>query len=93
MKTYRETGTFVSLVYDISNKKITTSAAFSKGHWEHAEQAHGDKRNPADLERWRNLAKMGSQTERLILAEQAVILEVFKGPGTLQPISPDAPTF
>lgn len=92
-KDHRETGTFVSLVYDIPNKKITTGAAFSKGHWEHAKDAHGDKRNPEDLQRWRGLAKMGIQTERLVLAEQADIAEVFKGPGNLKPIAPDAPTF
>lgn len=55
--------------------------------------AHGDKRNPEDLERWRGLAKLGIQTERLVLAEQADILEQFKGPGKLQPIALDAPTF
>lgn len=90
---HRETGTFVSLVWDIPNQKITTGASFSKGHWEHAKEAHGDKRNPEDLDRWRQLAKMGTQTERLVLAEQAAILEQFKGAGTLQPILPDAPTF
>lgn len=90
---YRETGTFVSLVYDIPNKKITTGAAFSKGHWERAADAHGDKRNPADLERWRGLAKLGIQTERLVLAEQADVLEVYKGPGSLKPIALDASTF
>lgn len=89
----RETGTFVSLVWDIPNKKITTGASFSKGHWEHAKEAHGDKRNPEDLQRWRQLATLGIQTERLVLAEQADILEQFKGAGNLQPITPDVPTF
>ncbi|KAJ4390863.1 hypothetical protein N0V93_004462 [Gnomoniopsis smithogilvyi] len=88
-----ETGTFVSLVYDITNKKITTGAAFSKGHWEHAPEAHGDKRNPEDFERWRGLAKLGIATDRLVLAEQADVLEVFKGAGNLVPIAPDAVTF
>jgi hypothetical protein len=36
---------------------------FSQGHWEKAEEAHGDKRNPKDLERWRKLADIGKQTE------------------------------
>ncbi|KAF3768115.1 hypothetical protein M406DRAFT_253880 [Cryphonectria parasitica EP155] len=88
-----ETGTFVSLIYDIPNKRISTGAAFSKGHWEQPQDAHGDKRNPEDLERWRALSKLGTQTERLVLAEQASILEVFKGAGQLQPIAKDAPTF
>lgn len=90
---HRETGTFVSLVWDIPNKKITTGAAFSKGHWEHAADAHGDKRNPEDLERWRGLSKIGTQTERLVLSEQAEIKEQFKGAGNLKPIALDAPTF
>ncbi|KAF4633275.1 hypothetical protein G7Y89_g4853 [Cudoniella acicularis] len=88
-----ETGTIVSLVYDIPNKRITTLLAFSQGHWEHAEAAHGDKRNPADLERWRGLAKIGSkQTDRFLLNEQADILKVFKGKGDLVPIDPEVET-
>ncbi|KUI55016.1 hypothetical protein VP1G_02347 [Cytospora mali] len=65
---------------------------FSKGHWEHAEEAHGDKRNPEDFERWRGLAKLGAQTDRLMLSEQADILQSFKGKGNLVPIEPDAVT-
>ena len=49
-------------MYDIPNQKITTLLAFSQGHWEHAEEAHGDKRNQKDLERWRGLAKIGKQS-------------------------------
>src|SRR5689334_16906193 len=45
-----ETGTFVSLVVDIMNNRITTSAAFSEGHWTKSLEARGDKRNPNDLE-------------------------------------------
>lgn len=89
----RETGTVVSLVYDIVNKKVTTLIAFSKGHWENADSAHGDKRNPEDFERWRGLAKVGIQTERLMLSEQAKIVDIFKGQGDLEPIAPDALTF
>ncbi|KAH9478318.1 hypothetical protein JR316_0008771 [Psilocybe cubensis] len=81
-----ETGTVVSLVYDIPNRKITTLIAFSKGHWEHPLEAHGDKRNPNDFARWRQLAKEGIQTDRHLLSEQADIVEVFKGPGGLEPI-------
>ncbi|KAI9745414.1 MAG: hypothetical protein M1818_000948 [Claussenomyces sp. TS43310] len=87
-----ETGTICSLVYDITNKKISTLLGFSKGHWENAEAAHGDKRNPEDLQRWRGLAKLGTQTERYMLSEQADILEVFHGPGELEPIDPEAST-
>jgi len=87
-----ETGTICSLVYDIPNKRISTLLGFSKGHWEQAEAAHGDKRNPADLERWRGLAKLGIQTDRHMLSEQAHILEHFKGRGDLEPIDPTWPT-
>ncbi|KAG5752340.1 hypothetical protein H9Q69_013766 [Fusarium xylarioides] len=88
-----ETGTIVSLVYDITNKTISGMLGFSKGHWEHAEDAHGDKRNPADFNRWKELANIGKQTDRFILTEQAKILKVFKGPGDLKPIKEEDPTF
>lgn len=57
-------------------RKLTT---FSKGHWENPEKAHGDKRNAGDFERWRGLARMGTQVERVVLAEQATVLEGFGG--------------
>ncbi|KAL5355209.1 Calycin-like protein [Aspergillus floccosus] len=81
-----ETGTICSLVYDIPKKRITTMLGFSKGHWEHSTEAHGDKRHPEDLARWRNLAKIGTQVDRHILSEQADILEDFRGAGNLEPI-------
>ena len=88
-----ETGTICSLVYDIKEKCITTLLGFSKGHWDHAEAAHGDKRNQEDFERWRSLAKIGTQTERYMLSEQADILKAFKGPGDLKPIEEEDATF
>eukprot|EP01057_Protomagalhaensia_wolfi_P006134 Protomagalhaensia_wolfi_Nauph_80__6133@NODE_888_length_1908_cov_279_346709_g667_i0_p2_GENE_NODE_888_length_1908_cov_279_346709_g667_i0NODE_888_length_1908_cov_279_346709_g667_i0_p2_ORF_typecomplete_len170_score30_13PA_decarbox/PF05870_11/2_6e48MoaF_C/PF17409_2/1_4e05MoaF/PF10703_9/0_0031_NODE_888_length_1908_cov_279_346709_g667_i012571766 len=87
-----ETGTIVSLVYDIPRRKITTLIAFSKGHWEHPDQAHGDKRNPEDFKRWRELAKIGIQNDRKLIQSQADIAEVFHGAGELSPIDPDGPT-
>lgn len=87
-----ETGTMCSLVYDIPRGKITTMLGFSKGHWAEAQAAHGDKRNPEDLERWRGLAKIGTQAERKMLSEQADIVEKFRGPGNLQPIEESWPT-
>lgn len=57
-----------------------------------SEEAHGDKRNPEDFDRWRGLAKIGNQAERFMLSEQAHILEVFKGKGDLEPIALDAVT-
>ena len=88
-----ETGTICSLVFDIPNKRITTLLAFSKGHWTQNEAARGDKRNPEDLERWRNLAKIGeSQADRVLLSEQADILEDFRGPGNLEAIQMEWPT-
>lgn len=88
----RETGTVCSLVYDIPNKKISTLISFSKGHWEHPQEAHGDKRKPQDFERWRGLAKLGHQAERFMLSEQADIKEIFKGAGDLVPIERDVVT-
>jgi len=87
-----ETGTVVSQVYDIPNRRITTLGSFSQGHWEHAEAAHGDKRNKEDFERWRSLAGIGKQTDRWMLNEQADILHVFKGRGELEPIAGDEET-
>ncbi|GMF29568.1 unnamed protein product [Phytophthora lilii] len=87
-----ETGTIVSQVYDIQNQMISTMCAFSKGHWENSEIAHGDKRNPKDFARWRKLAEIGNQRDRLVLCEQAKILENYRGPGNLVPIAPDAET-
>lgn len=80
------------MVYDIKNARITTFCGFSKGHWEHPEAAHGDKRNSEDLERWRGLAKLGIQTDRKLLAEQASIVQKFRGKGGLEPIDEDWPT-
>lgn len=62
------------------------------GHWENAAAAHGDKRRPEDLERWRKLAKLGDQTDRFILSEQAQDVESFKGKGDLEPIEQSWPT-
>ena len=87
-----ETGTIVSLVFDITAKRMTTLIAFSKGHWEQNEAALGDKRNKEDLERWRGLAKSGTQTDRIMLSEQANILEDFRGAGNLEPIETSWPT-
>lgn len=87
-----ETGTICSLVFDIPNKRITTLLGFSKGHWSQSKAAHGDKRNPNDLARWRELAKVGTQTDRVLLSEQADILEDFRGPGDLEPIQMEWPT-
>ena len=73
-----ETGTVVSAVYDIPNKKITTLISFSEGHWKQADVAHGDKRHKDDLEKWRKLADVGNQASRFMLSEQANIVEAFK---------------
>jgi hypothetical protein len=81
-----ETGTICSLVYDIPNRKISTLLAFSQGHWENPKEAHGDKRNRVDFERWRGLAGIGRQTDRFLLNEQAELVEVFKAKGGLESI-------
>lgn len=61
-----ETGTICSLVYDISNNRISTLLGFSKGHWEKNDQARGDKRNHEDLSRWRELAKISLGTVNFV---------------------------
>lgn len=88
-----ETGTICSLVYDISNKRISTLLGFSRSHWTKNDEVRGDKRNPQDLAQWRELAKVGiSQADRVLLSEQADILEDFRGPGVLKPIKMEWPT-
>jgi hypothetical protein len=72
---------------------VTTLLGFSKGHWENPEAAHGDKRDREAFDRWRGLAGVGGQQERLMLSEQAQIVEKFIGKGSLEPIEEDAVTF
>ena len=38
------------------------------------------------------MAKIGNQADRLMLTEQAKLLETFKGKGNLEPIEKDAVT-
>lgn len=80
-------------MYDIKEKKMTSMIAFSEGRWKENKQAHGDKRNRRDLERWRKLADIGNQASRFMLSEQGTILEVFKGKGNLKPIPQEDPLF
>lgn len=80
------------MVYDIKVGKLTTLLGFSKGHWENPVQAHGDKRNPEDFERFRSLAKIGIQTDRHLLFDQADINETFIGAGDLEDIDVRAST-
>ncbi|PYH44032.1 phenol acid carboxylase [Aspergillus saccharolyticus JOP 1030-1] len=83
-----ETGTICSLVLDIPNQRLSTLLGFSKRHWRtENEAAHGDKRNAEDFARWRELAKIeSSQADRILLSEQAEILEDSRGVGDLEPI-------
>lgn len=86
-----ETGTQVTICLDIDEKRITTFMAFSKGHWENPESAHGWKRDK--LDQWRDLSKIGNQTtDKHVLPEQAVIDKIFDGPGELPEIDLDWPT-
>ncbi|KAK8092660.1 uncharacterized protein PG998_014825 [Apiospora kogelbergensis] len=74
-----ETGTIVSMVFDIRERRISTMIGFSQGHWENPVAAHGDKRNKGDLTRWRKLAEIGHQTDRTVLVEQAELEQDFRG--------------
>ncbi|OJJ99585.1 hypothetical protein ASPACDRAFT_119159 [Aspergillus aculeatus ATCC 16872] len=88
-----ETGTICSLVFDIPSRRLSTLLGFSRGHWTQNEAAHGDKRNLEDFVRWRELARIGSsQADRVMLSEQADILQDFHGAGELEPIDPSWPT-
>ncbi|KAJ9122770.1 hypothetical protein QFC24_004200 [Naganishia onofrii] len=87
-----ETGTVVSIIVDLTQKRITTYMAFSRGHWDYPEKAHGDKRNPEDFERWRKLAEVGKNTDREVIPEQATIDTITEGRGDLEDIDENAPT-
>lgn len=62
-----ETGSIVSLVYDIKLQKITTLLGFSKGHWENPEKAHGDKRNPENLSAGGDSRRLGPRLRGICL--------------------------
>jgi hypothetical protein len=59
---------------------------------ENAKDAHGDKHNAMDFERWRQLAKIGIQADRYMVVKQDTIVEKFRGAGELEPIDPSWPT-
>lgn len=65
---------------------------FGIRHWENPTAAHGDKRNPTDFARWRELAKIGSNVERIIKPAQAAIELISEGRGDIEDIDPEAET-
>lgn len=88
-----------SLVVDLVVGTVTTMMGLSRGHWEGAAEesggtgeVKGDKRKEKDLERWRELGRIGEQTERVVLSEQAVVVEDFWGPGKLEGVDMEWPT-
>lgn len=88
-----ETGTVVTTTVDFQQNKVFGYIAFSEGHWKFNEEAHGDKRNPEDIERWRKLAKIGDPSSMHVHVDEATIVKVFDGPGELKEITEDMPTF
>jgi hypothetical protein len=81
-------------VVNLPAKTVNGFIAFSAGHWTRNTEAHGDKRNLEDLERWRELSKVGnSTTDRHPKPVKAKILKIFDGPGDLLPVSEDMPVF
>jgi len=70
-------GNATSLSTNVSLLELTRQLYAYIGHWENPEEAHGDKRNPKDLERWRGLAKIGTQMEKHILPEQATLNKIY----------------
>ncbi|EYE97478.1 uncharacterized protein EURHEDRAFT_295601 [Aspergillus ruber CBS 135680] len=87
-----ETGSICSLVFDIPQGTVTTLLGLSRGHWERNGAAKGNKKVKEDLERWRGLAEVGRQSERMMLSKQASIVEDFRGAGELEGIEMDWPT-
>ncbi|KAI9478489.1 MAG: Calycin-like protein [Benjaminiella poitrasii] len=88
-----ETATVVTITVDFEEKKVTCFIAFSQGHWEKNNEAHGDKRNEEDLKRWRGLAKVGDHTKTHVHLDAAPIIEINEGPGNLKPVTMDMPFF
>ncbi|KAL0579410.1 hypothetical protein V5O48_002581, partial [Marasmius crinis-equi] len=88
-----ETGTIVSMLFDIKEGRVTTMINFSEGHWTRSEEARGDKRNPEDFERWRGLAGVGTRMPdtRTMLCQQGFVAEDFRGTGDLDGIETSWP--
>ncbi|KAH7230336.1 Calycin-like protein [Fusarium solani] len=78
-----ETGTIVTQTLDLENKRIFTTAAFSKGHAENHDLCKGTKMT--HLEQWRDLAKIGIQTDRKIVRASGVVDNVFNDRGDVLP--------
>ncbi|KAJ5022935.1 Calycin-like protein [Bipolaris maydis] len=83
-----ETGTVVSQTIDLEEKKIWTFAAFSKGHHENREMLRHPKMT--HLDSWRELAKIGIQTDRHCVPHEGVITQVLEGPGSDLPVIEDS---
>ncbi|TFK51195.1 phenolic acid decarboxylase [Heliocybe sulcata] len=82
-----ETGTVVSMVIDFDQQTIHTFGAFTRGHWDHPDQARGWKRNPEDMARWKALAQEGKdQADRHLMVEYAKMSELTTGQGDLPDI-------
>ncbi|KAL6232490.1 hypothetical protein BDW75DRAFT_19248 [Aspergillus navahoensis] len=82
-----ETGTIVTQTIDIQEKKLWTFAAFTKGHHENRKICQGHK--STHLEQWRELAKIGIQTDRHMVPSSGVIDEILEGPGDNLPVIAD----
>jgi hypothetical protein len=79
-----------------NNLETSTSSSFSlslSSTGEKAEEAHGDKRNPSDFDRWRGLAKIGGPKDRHTIMEQATLEVIEDGrPDYMGDIEDDAET-
>jgi hypothetical protein len=74
-------------------KSTLTKGKSSSSSGEKAEEAHGDKRNPSDFDRWRGLAKIGGPKERHTIMEQATLEVIEDGrPDYIKDIEDDAET-
>ncbi|KAH7019618.1 Calycin-like protein [Ilyonectria destructans] len=83
-----ETGTIVSQIIDLVEKKVWTWGAFSKGHHENRDICQGKKMT--HLDQWRELAKIGIQTDRHVVCCSGIIDEILQGPGDKLPVIEDS---
>ncbi|GAA6043255.1 hypothetical protein JCM8097_008489 [Rhodosporidiobolus ruineniae] len=86
-----ETASQVTLCVDFDEKTVTSFIALSWGHFHHAHEATGWKREKMD--EWRKLGKIKPEPEnRVLLPEKATIHEISEGRGDLPDIEMEWPT-
>ncbi|GAA5858764.1 hypothetical protein JCM8547_004977 [Rhodosporidiobolus lusitaniae] len=86
-----ETGSVVTVCYDLEEKRVSSFIALSYGHFNEPEKAKGWKREKMD--EWRELSKIDpSPSGRELLSQVAKVEEISEGRGKLPDIDPEWPT-